>query len=406
MKSLLKQVIIDKTNQPVDILFSPDGIENIAPDLSQDGATVYQGEGKVVLPGLVEGHIHLDKALIADRAQNKSGTLMEAIEVTGKLKTTFTKQDIHERASRALEMIVSKGSTFVRSHPEFDPSTDMRAIEVMLDLKSEWQKYIDIQLVAFPQEGIIQRPGTKEMIIEAMRMGADVVGGVPYNDTDAKEHIDIVFEIAKQFDKDIDLHQDFKDDYHGQSIEYLCHKTIAEGYHGRVNVGHLTTLATMPEDELDKIIQLMAEADISVFALPMTDLHLGGRGDKTNVRRLVTPIRKLRDGGVNVSLASNNIRNPFTPYGNGDLLQVAMLAIPVAHLGGADDIGTVLPMITSNPARALKLKNYGLEIGNRADIVLLNTDRFENAIIDIPERLMVFKNGQLTVETTYRKKLV
>lgn len=232
----------------------------------------------------------------------------------------------------------------------------------------------------------------------AMEMGADVVGGIPYNDTDAKDHLDIVFKIAKEFDKDIDLHQDFKDDAEGQTIEMVCRKVIEEGYIGRLSVGHLTSLGALPDEKLKPIIELMAEAQINVMSLPMTDLHLGGRHDEFNVRRAVTPIRKLRDGGVNVVLATNNIRNPFTPYGNGDLMQVAMLAVPVAHLGGADDLPTVLPMITTGPAKALKLVDYGIAEGNDATLVLLDSVRYQEAVIDIPDRLMVIKSGKVTVE--------
>ncbi|MEG0553443.1 MAG: amidohydrolase family protein, partial [Carnobacterium sp.] len=141
-------------------------------------------------------------------------------------------------------------------------------------------------------------------------------------------------------------------------------------------------------------------AGISIMALPATDLHLGARNDEYNVRRAVTPIRKLRDGGVNMCIATNNIRNAFTPYGNGDILQTAMLAIPVAHLGGANDLKTVLPMITDNPAKAMGLTDYGIAVGNKADVVLLDTKVKENAIIDIPTRLFVIKSGKVTVENT------
>jgi len=149
----------------------------------------------------------------------------------------------------------------------------------------------------------------------------------------------------------------------------------------------------------------MKEANIHVISLPPTDLHLGARHDEYNVRRAITPIRKFRDSGLNVSISTNNIRNAFTPYGNGDILQSAMLAIPTAHLGGADDIVTVLPMITSNPAKALGLKKYGIEKGNQADVVLLDTKVVKDAIIDIPTRLYVIKNGQITVETKKEVKI-
>nr|WP_319216173.1 amidohydrolase family protein [uncultured Trichococcus sp.] len=398
MDILLKNVIIDESNETVDI-----GIENgkftkIGALVDVSAARVIEGNGRVVIPGLVESHIHLDKALIADRLPNKSGTLQEALSVTAQLKSTFTKEDVAERAEKALQMIIKRGTTHIRTHAEFDPSGGFHGFETIMELKEKYKDFVDMQVVAFPQEGIIKAPGTEEMMYRAMEMGADVVGGIPYNDTDAKDHLDIVFKIAKEFDKDIDLHQDFKDDAEGQTIEMVCRKVIEEGYIGRLSVGHLTSLGALPDEKLKPIIELMAEAQINVMSLPMTDLHLGGRHDEFNVRRAVTPIRKLRDGGVNVVLATNNIRNPFTPYGNGDLMQVAMLAVPVAHLGGADDLPTVLPMITTGPAKALKLVDYGIAEGNDATLVLLDSVRYQEAVIDIPDRLLVIKSGKVTVE--------
>jgi cytosine/creatinine deaminase len=398
MDLIIKNVIIDESNQVFDVAIKDGFIKAIGTELGMVAKQVIEGQGRVLIPGLVESHLHLDKALIADRMPNKSGTLKEAIEVTGKLKPTFTKEDIYARATQALEMLIKNGTTYLRTHSEFDPIGGFGGFEVIMSLKEKYKKFIDIQVVAFPQEGIFKSPGTDELMVRAMEMGADVVGAIPYNDTDANVHIDYVFELAKKYGKDIDFHQDFKDEYAGQSIKYLCEKTIKEGYEGRVSVGHMTSIAAMPDAELAPILKLMAEAQINVMALPMTDLHLGGRNDEYNVRRAVTPIRKLRNAGVNVCLASNNIRNPFTPYGNGDLMQVAMLAIPVAHLGGADDLHTVLPMITVNPAKALKIENYGIFEGARASLVLLDTKRYQDAIIDIPARLFVIKDGVITVE--------
>lgn len=398
MDILVKNVVIDDTNELVDIAIDNGMFKRIGKELDVDAKRVIDGYGRVVIPGLVESHIHLDKALIADRLPNKSGTLQEALKVTAELKSTFTREDVRERAEQALQMIIKRGTTHIRTHAEFDPVGGFHGFEVIMELKEKYKDFVDMQVVAFPQEGIIKAPGTEELMYRAMDMGADVVGGIPYNDSDPKEHLDIVFEIAKKYDKDIDLHQDFKDDAEGQTIEMVAQRAIDEGYVGRVSVGHLTSLGAVPDEKLKPIIELMAKADMNVMSLPMTDLHLGGRHDEYNVRRAVTPIRKLRDGGVNVVLATNNIRNPFTPYGNGDLMQVAMLAIPVAHLGGADDLHTVLPMITSKPAQALKFDDYGIEEGKPATLVLLDTTDYQNAVIDIPDRLFVIKKGKVTVE--------
>ncbi len=400
MDLLIKNARIADDQDVTDVAIDGGVITQLAANISDAADRVIDAEGRVLIPGFVESHIHLDKALIASRKPNKSGTLKEAIEVTAELKPTFTKEDIYDRAKRVLEMIIPNGVTAIRTHSEFDPAQGFTGFETILQLKEEYKALVDIQVVAFPQEGIFKAPGTEAMMYQAMEMGADVVGGIPYNDAPADAHIDLVFEIAKKYDKDIDLHQDFADEADAISIEYLCRKTIAENYQGRVSVGHLTALHALPPEKLQPIIELMAAADISVMALPATDLHLGARADQYNVRRAVTPIRKLRDGGVNLCIATNNIRNAFTPYGNGDILQTAMLAIPVAHLGGADDLGTVLPMITKNPARAIGLKDYGIAEGKLADLVLLDTKVVGEAIIDIPTRLFVIKNGRVTVETT------
>lgn len=405
MDILLKQVNLNDQDGLKDVAIKDGKIVAIEEHIEGVAGKVIEANGRVLIPGFVESHIHLDKALIASRKPNQSGTLKEAIEVTAALKPTFSKEDIYTRAKAALEMIIPRGVTAIRTHAEFDPAQGFTGFETIMKLKEEYKNLVDIQVVAFPQEGIFKAPGTEKMMYEAMEMGADVVGGIPYNDAPANEHIDLVFEIAKKYDKDIDLHQDFSDEADDMSIEYLCHKTIKEGYQGRVSVGHLTALHALTPEKLAPIIALMAEAQISVMALPATDLHLGARNDAYNVRRAVTPIRKLRDGGVNVCIATNNIRNAFTPYGNGDIVQTAMLAIPVAHLGGADDLPTVLPMITDHPAKAIGLKDYGVFVGAKADVVLLDTKVKNDAIIDIPERLYVIKDGKVTVESHKEVKI-
>lgn len=396
---ILKNARLDDARELQDIALHGGKIAKIAHEITSPAHQVIDVQGKVVIPGLVESHIHLDKALIADRLENKSGTLQEAIKVTAQLKPTFTAQDVYERASKTLMMLVQKGVTHMRTHSEFDPEQGFVGFDVVLRLKEEFKDLIDIQVVAFPQEGIEKAPGTLEMMHQAIAKGADIVGGIPYNDLDPNDHIDLVFEIAKQYDMDLDLHQDFKDDVQGMSIEYLCKKTIAEGYQGRVSVGHLTALGALPDAELQPILELMRQADINVMSLPATDLHLGGRNDDGKVRRALTPISKLRKAGVNVCIATNNIRNAFTPYGNGDIFLTAMFAVSAGHLGGSDDLKTVLSMLTTNPARALKLQNYGIYEGANADLVVLDSVKVSEAVIDLPQRLYVFKNGRMTVKS-------
>ena len=395
---VLKDVRLPGSARPCDVAVGDGRILKIAPNLEGEARNTIAAGGRVLIPGLIDSHIHLDKAYIADRAPNRSGTLAEAIRVTAAIKPTFTKEDIRARAERALSTMIRYGVTQIRTHAEFDPAQGLCGLETVLTLKAQYREQIDIEVVAFPQEGILKCPGTEAMMEQAMEMGADVVGAIPYNDSSATEHIDLVFELAKKYGKPLDFHQDFRDDADKLSIEYLCRKTIREGFEGRVSVGHLTALGALEPDRLAPLTALIAKAGISVMCLPATDLHLGGRNDAYNVRRTLTPVRRLRDAGVNVCLATNNIRNAFTPYGNGDLLQIALLGIPTLHLGGVDDLPSVLPMLTDNPAKALGRTDYGLMEGCRADLVLLDTKRPEDAIIDLPERLYVIKNGRIVAQ--------
>lgn len=197
MDLIIRQVNIEDGLPLVDVAIKNGRIEAIQENLPQKAKEEIDGEGNVLIPGLVESHIHLDKALIADRKPNRSGTLGEAIAVTAELKPTFTREDIQERAEKALLMLIRNGATTIRTHAEFDPAAGLTGFEEILKLKEKYRGIVDMQVVAFPQEGILKAPGTEEMMHEAIQMGADVVGGIPYNDTSAEEHIDLVFEMAK-----------------------------------------------------------------------------------------------------------------------------------------------------------------------------------------------------------------
>jgi cytosine deaminase len=237
--------------------------------------------------------------------------------------------------------------------------------------RREFADVIDIQVVAFPQEGILKTPGAGAMMVEAMKKGADVVGGIPYNDADARKHIDWVFELARDFDKDLDFHQDFRDDADAMSIEYLARMTIAAKYEGRVSVGHLTALGAAAPRRRKEIIALLHAAGISVMCLPATDMHLGGRKDETNVRRTLTPVRALRDGGVNVCLATNNICNAFR-----QLRQRRLVADRGARAAAPATWGRRSGERAADADEAIRPKrcasNYGLGRQD-ADLVLLDT---------------------------------
>ncbi len=375
---------------------------------NETGAEEIDLGGRVVLPAFVESHIHLDKAFLEEREPNLSGTLEDAISITLALKKSVTKQDIMERAERALRMCIRHGATWFRAQVEVDPIVGLMGLEVALALKEKYAGLADFQLVIFPQEGIDQQPGTEDLMREAMRMGGDLVGGIPYNDLDPERHLDIVFEMAEAFGCGLDFHLDFADDPRVRHIESVAARTMAAGLQGRVAVGHLTSLGAMPSDDAARITGQILEAGISVLPLPATDLFLGGRGDAPPRFRSLAPVRDLLNAGVNVAISSNNIRNAFTPSGSGDLLEIGLLLAHVLHMSGASERNVVSRLFTTNGARALGVEgDYGLRPGCAADFVVLDSVNLGDILIDQPEKRFVVKGGRIVVEnvteTTWRE---
>ena len=303
---------------PVDVAIAGDRIASVGTVTRTARETLELG-GRLVTPGLVESHIHLDKALLDDRVVSTTGTLEEAIRLTGEAKRAFTVEDIRARARRVLDLAVRAGTTAMRSHVEVDPIIGLTGMEAMLPLREEYAPALDLQLCAFAQEGIVKAPGTEGLLRRALTMGADLVGGCPYNDTDGLEHIRIVFALATAFGVDADFHADFADEPEHLHVREIASQTVRAGWQGRVVVGHLSELSAVPGYRQDEIIAEIVGAGVGVICLPATDLYLMGRRDESNVRRGLTPVRRLLAAGVPVALASNNIRNPFTPVGTADL---------------------------------------------------------------------------------------
>jgi cytosine deaminase len=354
--------------------------------------------GRLVTPGLVESHIHLDKALLGARVVSTAGTLEEALRLTGEAKRAFTVDDIRDRARRVLDAAVQAGTTAMRSHVEVDPIVGLVGMEAMLPLREEYAPALDLQLCAFAQEGIVKAPGTEALLRRALTLGADLVGGCPYNDTDGIEHIRIVFALATAFGVDADFHVDFADEPEHLHVREIAAQTVRAGWQGRVAVGHLTELAAVPGFRQDEIIAEIAAAGVGVICLPATDLYLMGRRDDGNVRRGLTPVRRLLAAGVPVALASNNVGNPFTPVGAADLTHMAFLAAVAAHMGAAADLRALLTTITGHPARILRLPDYGLAPGCHADLVVWDCARPEEVVATLPSRTLVLKRGRVTVE--------
>ena len=404
MDMIIRQARIDDDQPLVDIGIQDGRIAVIEECIEAEGEHEIDAEGRVVLPGFIEPHLHLDKAFLHRRLPARSGTLDEAIRVTGILKSRQERQDVLERSRRVLDLAIEHGTVFVRAHPDVDPIQGLIGVETALELKEEYRGLLDLQIVAFPQEGLLKTEGAYDLMKRALRLGADVVGGCPYNELnweDTRTHIDLVFDLAATRGLPIDMHADFADDTQDKrfaATEYIARKTIEYDYQGRVALGHVTSLGSLGKEALDPILDLLREADIQIVTLPATDTYLGGRRDDANPRRGLTPVRALLASGVNVAYSSNNIRNAFTPFGKADPLQVGNLLAHLIQFGTPEHQAEILKMSTTNAARVVGLtEDYGLAVGRTADLMVLDSRVVADALLDLPPRSWVLKRGRITV---------
>ena len=357
-----------------------------------------RADGRLLAPAFVDPHIHLDKALLLDRLSGEVGSVEEAIARTASLKRGFTRDDMRARAERVLRMMLRNGTLYARVHAEVDPILALSSVEVALELRERYAGTIELQIVAFPQDGIQCQPGTEALLREALRLGADVVGGVPYSDPDPRAHIDTVFRLGQDFGVPVDFHADFSDDPSALTVPHIAERALADGYAGRVVVGHATALAALPPDALAPIADALTRAEVSVIVMPTTDLYLGGRRDAYNTRRGLAPVARLLRAGVNVTFATNNVRNAFMPFGNADQLEQALLLAIGGHLTDRAGIERTFAMATTGAARALGLDRYGVGMGDRAHLVLLDAADPWEAVASRAERSVVLADGRVAVE--------
>lgn len=412
MDLLIKNLRIADDEPPADIAIEGGKIAAIEKAIDTVAKQHIDAEGRVGIPGLLEPHLHLEKAFFFRRMPARSGTLEEAIRITGILKSKQGRDDVLARSRQVLDMAVKNGTVAIRAHPDVDTIQGLIGVETALQLKQEYKGLLYLQVVAFPQEGIIRAPGTFKLMETAMTMGADVVGGCPYNEAtweDTKRHIDMAFSLAQRYGAPVDMHADFADDatdLRFASATYVAKKTIELGYQGRVTLGHVTSLAALEPPQAKPVFDLLHDADINIVTLPATDLYLGGRKDTKNQRRGVTPVRALRDAGINVAYSSNNIRNAFTPFGKADPLLIGNLLAHVAQCGTDEDQAYVLSMGTYGAAKVMGIeKSYGIGVGKQADLVILDTHAVADALLDIPARSWVIKGGKITAITHHKSEI-
>jgi cytosine deaminase len=355
----------------VDIGIEGTTIAAIAPSL-QAKRRNWMPRAASCVPGMIETHIHLDKTCILDRCRIEEGTVAEAVRETAAAKRGFTVEDVYARGKRTLERCITHGTMRMRTHVELDPGIGMIGFDAVDQLARDYAWAMDLELCVFPQEGLTNNPGTEELLIEGLRRGARAIGAVPYFDTDPRGQIDRIFAIARDFDAEIDMHLDLAETTQGMQIEYVCRKTEEFGWGGRVAVGHVTQMSLLPPERFGAIATQLASAGVAVTILPSTDLHLMGRSHDHAVPRGVVPAEPLRKAGVTCSISTNNVLNPFTPYGDGSLIRMANLYANVCHVSRPADLAGCLDMITGSAARLMRLEDYGITVGGPADLVCLD----------------------------------
>jgi cytosine/creatinine deaminase len=368
-------------------------IAAIAPDLVAD-AQELDAADCLVIPGLIETHIHLDKTCILERCRIEEGTVAEAVRETAAAKRDFTIEDVYARGKRTLERCIAHGTTHMRTHVELDPGIGMIGFDAVNQLARDYAWAVDVELCVFPQEGLTNYPGTEELLIEGLRRGARAIGAAPYFDSDPRRQIDRIFAIARDFDAEIDMHLDLAESKEGMQVEYVCRKTEEFGWGGRVAVGHVTQMSLLPPERFGAIAAQLASAGVAVTILPSTDLHLMGRSHDHAIPRGVVPAEPLRKAGVTCSISTNNVLNPFTPYGDGSLIRMANLYANVCHVSRPADLAGCFDMISGAAAKLMRLEDYGIRVGGPADLVCLDAKNPTEAIATLAQPLWGIKRGR------------
>ncbi len=385
----------------VDIAIHNGRILAIEPHFAGNGRQELDAAGLMASPPFIDAHHHLDCAYLCEYT-NQSGTLGEAIEINARIKAGRSDEELYTKACLALEQALFNGTGWLRSHGDVDSVSGLRLMRPILAAKEKFKGRVDVQFVAFPQLGLVCDPRSIDYLRLAMREGADLVGGMPHAEhspEDARRHIEICFEIAEEFDADIDMHIDETDNPASRTLEMLAEATLRHGYQGRVTAGHCCSLAAQDDGYAQKVIDKVAEAQINIVTNPLVNLYLEGRSDRQPVRRGITRVKELLQAGVNVACGLDDVRNIFFPYGRMDMLEVAMITSITAHLTTPEEIETAFDMPRRAAARALRLENYELRPGAPANLVLFPAGGAQEALQLQPPRRYVVRRGQVAAST-------
>ncbi len=376
---VIRNVFMDGRSEAVDIGIRDQVIAAIAPGLRCEATDDVDAGGAYAFGGFVDTHVHLDKACILDRCSICAGTLAEAVQQTALAKRGFTESDVYSRAERVVKKAIISGTTRLRSFVEIDPRAGYRSFEALKRIKSDYAFAIDIELCAFAQEGLTQEPETYSMLDHALAQGADLVGGCPYTDPDPATHIALIFDLAVKHNVAVDFHLDFDLRPDHSDLPAVIEQTERRGWGGRVSIGHVTNLSAMSRESVETIGANLARAGIALTVLPATDLFLNGRDAHRLVPRGVAPAHRLAELGVVTTIATNNVLNPFTPFGDASLIRMANLYANVAQLSLDADMRLVFDLVSAAGNRLMNRPGR-LEVGADATLVLLDCDSPVDAV--------------------------
>jgi len=394
----------------VDIAVDGERIAAVEPNVAAGAAREIDASASLVLPGLFNLHFHADKCLLGEIMRpNVSGTLPEAIEITNDFKRNYDPAEVAERAVRAVRVGVMNGTTFFRLFADVGTIGGLRAARGLLLAREKMKQYCTIQVVAFPQEGIVRDPGAAELMEEAITEGCDIVGGLPwyeYTDAEAREPIDICFDIAKRHDLDIHMLVDDTDDANSRSLEYLALKTMREGFNGRVAASHCGAMAGYNDVYAAKIIDMVATAGVTISSNTHINLVCSARIDREPKRRGMARVKELLARGANVVTSQDDVSDPYYPFGKPDPLECASFMAHSAQLTMPHELEQVIDMITVNSARAASVDDYGIKPGARADLVVVGATSVHEALRMQPPRRHVFRSGREVARSTLTQELL
>ena len=399
---LVKKATLPGSNEPTDIACQDGRIVEVRPGIEGGAGCVIDAAGCLVTPPFVDSHFHMDATLSAGMPRrNETGTLLEGIRIWGELKPDLTAEGLKERALKLLRWSVAKGNLAIRTHVDTTDPTLM-AVDVLLEVREEMRDFVDIQLVAFPQDGVLRAPGGVELLERALDKGVDVVGGIPHFERtmdQGRESVRVLCEIAARRGLMVDMHCDESDDPHSRHVESLAYETQRLGLHGRVTGSHLTSMHSMDNYYVSKLLPLMAEARMHCVCNPLVNMNLQGRHDTYPKRRGLMRVPELMGMGINVAFGHDDVMDPWYPMGTHDMLEVAHMGAHALHMTGMDGLRKMFSAVTENGARVLGLEGYGIAAGCKADFVVLQAADEIDALRLHPARLWVVRRGKVVSRT-------